>query len=231
MKKDSRRRSDSLTRQRIIEAAIELLDIAGTRGLTFPALAAHLNTGAGAIYYHVAHKADLLIAACDAAVEAVLAPTCGASPFLEIREVSLALFDEVDKRPWIATALAQAPGSMPSIRILERFGQQIRKMGIDPAVEWSVVATLLNYVLGVGGQNAANAEMARDLGLDRELFLRAIAKDWSNLNAAAFPFTRSMAAHLPAHDDRADFLTGLDLILAGISELATWQGPDGRSHL
>jgi hypothetical protein len=58
-----------------------------------------------------------------------------------------------------------------------------------------------------------------------------MAKDWSNLNAAAFPFTRSMAAHLPAHDDRADFLTGLDLILAGISELATWQGPDGRSHL
>jgi AcrR family transcriptional regulator len=228
MKKDSRRRTDSLTRQRILEAAIELLDTAGERGLTFQALAARLNTGAGAIYHHVANRADLLIAACDAAVEGVLAPAPEGSPVSDIRGVSLALFDAIDTRPWIAKALAQAPGLMPSVRIVERFGQQVRKIGIDPALEWSVVATLFNYVMGVGGQNAANAEMARDLGLNRENFLRDMAEDWSNLDPASFPFACNIAAQLPAHDDRADFLTGLDLILAGISELAA--GRAGGSH-
>jgi AcrR family transcriptional regulator len=231
MRKDSRRRPDSLTRQRIIDAAIELLDMAGDRGLTFQALAARLNTGAGAIYHHVANRADLLIAACDAVVETVLASTSEGSPVSEIRGVSLALFDAVDNRPWIATALARAPGSMPSVRIIERVGQQVREIGIDPALEWSVVAALLNYALGVGGQNAANAEMARGLGLDRERFLRSMAQDWSNLDAGSFQFTRSIAAQLPAHDDRVDFLTGLDLILSGISKFAAGQGLAGQSCL
>jgi hypothetical protein len=34
---------------------------------------------------------------------------------------------------------------------------------------------------------------------------------------ALYPFTRSVAAQLRAHDDREEFLAGIDLILAGIT--------------
>ena len=66
----TQRGEPSLTRERIIAASIALLDSSGESGLTFRALAAHLATGAGAIYFHIDDKGDLINAACDAIVAA-----------------------------------------------------------------------------------------------------------------------------------------------------------------
>lgn len=57
--------TEALTRERIVEAAIGILDAHGEGALTFRALAALLATGSGAIYWHVADKHDLLAAAAD----------------------------------------------------------------------------------------------------------------------------------------------------------------------
>jgi hypothetical protein len=43
-----------------------------------------------------------------------------------------------------------------------------------------------------------------------------MATAWTGLDADDFPFTRSIAGQLRDHDDRADFLAGIDLILDGI---------------
>ena len=78
---------------------------------------------------------------------------------------------------------------------------------------------LLNYLLGVSGQNAANAVIAREQGLERAHFLDTLAGAWSRLDAQAFPFARKVAGQLRAHDDRADFLAGIDLIVHGMQAL------------
>ena len=125
------RRDESLSRERIIEAAIDLLDREGERGLTFQALSAQLATGPGAIYGHIANKADLLTAACDAIVaRTVMAPEDGATPQAAIRTVALALFDAMDAHPWAGAALIQAGGKMPVVRILECVGRQISALGV-----------------------------------------------------------------------------------------------------
>jgi AcrR family transcriptional regulator len=59
------RRVGALSKARIVEAAIEILDNDGEDALTFRALAARLATGSGAIYWHIADKNDLLAAATD----------------------------------------------------------------------------------------------------------------------------------------------------------------------
>ena len=59
------RRTDALSKQRIVAAAIEILDAGGESALTFRALAARLATGSEAIYRHVASKNELLTAATD----------------------------------------------------------------------------------------------------------------------------------------------------------------------
>src|ERR1700683_98252 len=59
------RRTDALSKERIVQAAIEILDAGGESALTFRALAARLATGSGAIYWHGASKNDLLAAATD----------------------------------------------------------------------------------------------------------------------------------------------------------------------
>ena len=73
----AQRREESLSRERIIEVSIELLDSSGEEGLTFRALSERLATGPGAIYWHIASKSDLLTAACDAVVARTMAETIG----------------------------------------------------------------------------------------------------------------------------------------------------------
>ena len=218
------RRADSLTRNTIIDAAIALLDTAGEGGLTFRALAARLATGAGAIYWHVADKDDLFTAASDAivvrAMQAAMDATLhGDTPQAGIRAVALAMFEAMDAHPWLGSALSRAPGQLPSVRILERLGRQVDALGVPQDRQWLAACTLLNYLLGVSGQNAANAVIAREKGLERAHFLDTMAGAWSRLDAQAFPFARKVAGQLRTHDDREDFLAGIDLIVHGVQAL------------
>ena len=213
----TQRREESLSRDRIIEASIALLDSSGESGLTFRALAERLATGPGAIYWHIADKSDLLTAACDAIVARTLdARVAGATPKATIRALALAMFDVIDEHPWVGSALTQAAGQSPMVRILERLGRQVRAIGVPDARQWAAVSALLSYILGVAGRNAANGQFARTQGADRSDFLNAVSKAWSQLDPDEYPFVRSIAGKLRTHDDRVDFLTGIDLILKGV---------------
>ena len=211
------RRAASLTRDAIIDAAIALLDADGEAGLTFRALATRLATGAGAIYWHVADKDDLFTAASDAIVaRAMDAVPQGEAPQAGIRAVALAVFEAMDAHPWLGSALSRAPGQLPTVRILERLGRQVEALGVPHEKQWVAACALLNYLLGVSGQNAANAVNARGAGLERAHFLDSMAATWSRLDAQAFPFARKVAGQLRTHDDREDFLAGIDLIVQGM---------------
>jgi len=212
------RREESLSRDRIIEASIEILDSSGEDGLTFRALSERLATGPGALYWHIADKSDLLTAACDAVVaRAMAAPAVATTtPRETICALALGLFDAIDAHPWVGSALTRASGRLPIVRIIERLGQQVCALGVPRAHQWATVSALLHYIVGVAGQNAANAQVARTQGSDRSEFLDAMATTWSHLDPDDYPFARSVAAQLRAHDDRVDFLAGVDLILRGI---------------
>ncbi len=217
----SQQKVESLSRERIIGASIELLDRSGEGGLTFRTLAERLATGPGAIYWHIANKSELLTAACDAIIARTMGALSasmkrGAKPQAKIRLLALAIFDAIDEHPWVGSALARAPGQLPMIRVVESLGQEIRALGVPEDEHWVTASTLLNYILGVGGRNAANGQFARTQGLDRGDFLEAVSTVWSQLDPEEYPFARSLAAQLRAHDDRMDFLAGIDLILRGI---------------
>ena len=213
----TQRRDESLSRDRIIKASIALLDSSGESGLTFRALSERLATGPGAIYWHITNKSDLLAAACDAIVVRTLeAHLAGATPKAKIRALALVIFDVIDAHPWIGLVLTRPSGQFPLVRILERLGRQVRALGVPDDAQWTAVSALLSYILGVAGQNAANGQLGRKRGLDRSDFLNAMATAWSQLDTEAYPFVRSLAEKLRTHDDRADFLAGIDLILSGM---------------
>src|ERR1700735_2691957 len=219
--RSTRRREESLSRDRIIEASIALLDRSGEGGLTFRTLSERLATGPGAIYWHITNKSDLLTAACDTIIARTMTAslasvTTGATPQVTIRLVALAMFDAIDAHPWVGSALTRSPGQLPMLRIVERIGQQIRALGVPKKEHWVTASALLNYILGVAGRNAANGQFARTQGLDRSDFLEAVSTAWSQLDPEEYPFTRSLAGQLRSHDDRKDFLAGIDLILRGI---------------
>jgi AcrR family transcriptional regulator len=219
------RRGEPLSRERIVEAAVELLDAAGEGGLTFRALAERLATGPGAIYWHVANKGELLDAATDAVIAATLAVGPAAppdSPQEEIRAVALGLFDAIDEHPWLATQLtsqlSRSPWGSVKPRILESIGRQVRALGVPEGSWFTASSVLVHYILGTAGQNAANAAHARAFGPDanRGEFLETAARAWKELDPDEYPFTRAVADEMRDHDDRGQFLAGLALVLAGI---------------
>ena len=213
------RRPEPLSRERIIRAAVELLDDSGESGFTFRALAERLATGPGAIYWHVSGKGELLGAATEAVIaDAVPAGRAGAAPPEAVRDLGLGVFDAIDAHPWLGRQLSMNPLRSPMLRVFESLGRQVRALGVPPGAEFTAVSALVNYILGVAGQNAANArafEPGTDQA-DRAKFLGAVAAAWAELDPDEYPFTRSAADRLREHDDRAEFLAGLDLVLAGI---------------
>jgi len=212
------RRADALSKARIVEAAISILDADGEGALTFRALAARLATGSGAIYWHVADKNDLLAAATDDIVARVMTETVGdAEPREAIRAIALGLFDAIDDHPWVGAQLSRGPWGAAMLRIFEGVGGRLQAIGAPDRMVFNAASALVSYILGVAGQNAANARMAREMKLlDRSTFLAGIAARWAQLDPVEHPFVRQVAAQFADHDDREQFLAGIDLILAGI---------------
>ncbi|GAA0251238.1 TetR/AcrR family transcriptional regulator [Cryptosporangium japonicum] len=212
-----RRRDDALSRALIVATAIEMLDTAGERGLTVRGLAAKLRTGLGALYWHVRNKSDVLVAATDAVLaEALTADTADLAPDDAIRAVALGVFDAFDAHPWIGVQLSRLSSQPTTVQIFERIGRHLQALGVPDDTQFDAAAALLNYVLGVAGQNAALAASVEP-GTVRSDVLAGVSSAWSELDADDYAFTRRVAARLRDHDDREQFLAGVNWLLAGIT--------------
>lgn len=211
------RRTDALSKERIVEAAIAILDSDGESALTFRALAAHLATGAGAIYWHVADKNELLAAATsDIIARAMAGVTAGAEPRQAIRAIALGLFDAIDAHPWAGAQLSREPFEPAMLLISEGIGGRLLALGVPERARFDAWSVLVSYIVGAAGQNAANARRLPP-DTDRSAFLGGVAAHWARLDPEQYPFMRQLAAQLREHDDREQFLAGIDLILAGIA--------------
>ncbi|GAA1621358.1 TetR/AcrR family transcriptional regulator [Nonomuraea maheshkhaliensis] len=250
--RQAERRRQVLTRERIIETAVELLDAEGEDALTVRALTGRLATGSGAIYWHIGNMSELLEAATDAVVAAALdprpagagrardtdrAPETGrargavgaleaaGTPQDDIRAVALGLFDAVTAHPWLAGQLAiqftRNPWGPVTLRIFESIGRPVRALGV-PQTDWFTTASaLVHYLLGATTQTRRHAgdDTAPASEAERAAFLDTASSAWQELDPGDYPFIRAIAEQMREHDDREQFLAGIDLVLTGITTL------------
>lgn len=211
------RRSDALSRERIVEATIQILDTAGESGLTVRAVTAHLSTGRGAIYHHVANKDELLAAAADGVINQVVAGAArDDDPRRTIRALALGIFDAIDGHPWVGTQLSREPFQPAVLQIWKSLGVQLHNLGIAGTALSDAGSALVNYVLGAAAQHAVGARRVPD-DAARKDYLEALAAQWSQHDS--HPLVQKSAALLPEHDDREQFLAGVDIFLAGVGVL------------
>jgi AcrR family transcriptional regulator len=211
------RRTDALSKARIVEAAVEILDTDGESALTLRAVTARLATGSGAIYWHVASMNELLAAATDDVIASVMAGVVSsAEPREAIRAIALGVFDAIDTHPWVGAQLSREPWQPAMLQIFEIFGGQLQVLGVPGLAQFDCASALLNYVLGLAGQYAAAVRLLPP-DTDRTAFLTSLAARWTQLDPVQYPFLHQVATQLPGHDDREQFLAGIDLILAGIT--------------
>ncbi|MEU9090003.1 TetR/AcrR family transcriptional regulator [Streptomyces sp. NPDC048428] len=234
--RQSPRRRQALTLEQIVRTSVELLDAAGAGALTVRALTERLATGPGAIYWHIGTMDDLLDAATGTVVAAALAArpdeadTGGTggpagSPQDEIRGIALGLFDSVTEHPWLAGQLAtqltrKARGPV-TLRIFESIGRQVRALGVPRGDWFATTSTLAHYILGATTQSRLDTgdDDAPGSETDRAEFLDTTSRAWLDLDPEDYPFVRAIADQMRQHDDREQFLTGINLVLTGITTL------------
>jgi hypothetical protein len=142
-----------------------------------------------------------------------------AEPREALRTVALGLFDAIDEHPWVGAHLSREPWRPALMEVYECIGGLLDALGVPEPALFDAAGALVNYVLGVAGQNAANARILAEGQSDRAVFLAGVAAQWSQLDPAEYPFVHKAAAQLREHDDREQFLSGVDIFLAGIATL------------
>lgn len=220
MTKNAKRRQDPLSKHRIIDAAIFILDNKGEDALTFRALAEHLSTGAGALYYHIANKEQLLSAATNSVITTHLSGVKATQdPSSTIRDVSIALWNAAEAHVWIGSNILSESSRLSVANIYEAIGSQLAALNVPLEAQFNVCSSIGSYIIGNISQQSANARQAINLGLQgysRESYLKEFTQSWRELDPHNYTFVHQILEQFPTHDDKAQYLAGIDLLLAGI---------------
>ncbi|MFJ6837428.1 TetR/AcrR family transcriptional regulator [Streptomyces sp. NPDC091209] len=206
----------------VLTAAVALLDEAGEPALTLRALATRLGTGVGSIYWYVSGKDDLLDRAIDHVLGGVLTAVEGQTgsddPVDDLRVMAVTLFDAIVDRPWLgAHFMRRTDVQGNSLRLFEKLGQQTLRLDLTPPQRFHAVSAIVGVVVG----NAADMgqeppQEVLDGFVDRDEFLGRYTETWRALDAEEFPFVHDIVDEFDGHDDKEQFLAGLDLTLAGL---------------
>ena len=194
-----------LTRDRIVEAARSLIDEDGLDALSMRKLGARLGVEAMSLYNHVDNKDDVL----DGVLESLLAEVALPSPELpwrdRLRELAIS---------FRAVATAH-PAMIPLFTTRRVRGQRgwaplvcayeiLREEGLEPADAVDAFFTAASFVLGFA---------LTEVGALGELTGRPPADALVSRPPAALV---EMGTELFSSDTDRRFLSGLDLILAGL---------------
>src|SRR6266702_5997259 len=96
---------DTLTREQIVSAAIDLLDADGLEGLNMRALGQRLGSAATAVYWHVGSKDNLIALAADQVWSAIARPDPAAVGWRAAASaMATDLYVTLTRHPWLAQA-------------------------------------------------------------------------------------------------------------------------------
>ncbi len=215
------RRKSSLSKERVVAAAIDILDGDGESALTFRALASRLSTGSGAIYWHVADKDALLSAATEHVLaDGTLRVNDALRPDDALRAIAVGVFDAIEAHPWVGTQLAREPWQSAMVAIFEKGSAQFDALGVPPQALFHCVSALAQYLLGSAAQTAAGARH-KFRASDRSAVLTTIVDQWTQRDPAQYPYVHRLSDQVRTHDEREAFLAGLDLIIEGAKALTS----------
>jgi AcrR family transcriptional regulator len=228
---------DTLTADRIIRAAIELLDDEGLDGLNMRSLAQRLGSAATAVYWHIKNKDDLVRLASDAVWHEVEAPDLDATDWRTAAAAhAVGVHAMLTRHPWLVQAFgshllygpAQARHNDLSLAIYEKAG--FAAADADRAAG-AALAFVLGSTLGPAAQVSLNRRLSMN-GADAEQRM-ADAMTRATETAMQFPHLRkrldttAAAEYAGAPDNSFEF--GLRSLLDGFeARLAADRAEPGR---
>lgn len=139
-----------LSRERIVAAAIAMLDAQGIEGLTMRRLADHLGSGVMSLYWHVDDKEDVFDLALDAVLEYRGSPQ--AIEPQDWRESIIHILEDwrasMLRHPWSASLLPRRALGPNILGRLELLSSILSRAGVTDADLNAAIWSLWNHVMG-----------------------------------------------------------------------------------
>ena len=215
-----------LSRDRIIDAAIELADEHGPSALTMRRLGQLLDVEAMSLYHHVNGREDLLEGMVARLVEGVrvpsheeLGPTDGWQAFLqhvahEIRQLAV---DHPNLFPLVATRPPAAPWLRPplrSLRVVDAFLGGLLARGLSGEEAVGVYKVFTGFLLGhlllqVAEEGASTAPPQEPLDEGDA----SVPNQDQQLSLDDYPTLTELADGLRTHDPDGEFESALESLL------------------
>jgi len=201
-----------LSRERILRAALELVDSNGIESLKMRELAQALGFEAMALYRHVANKDEIV----DGILDLVLSETEPARASGDwadaIRKSAISVHEALDRHPWAAGLLISPAGLRPArLKLAESLLARLEDAGLSDEACYHAFHILDAYIIGfslwevghpiTGDERAAVAERLAQMSFDD---YRKLAKH------------RDQHLTDGPHHDVSAFEVGLDLLLDGL---------------
>lgn len=196
-------RRKKLSRDKIVDAAIALVDAEGLDALSMRRLGERLGVEAMSLYRHVGNKAALLDLVHDALLGRLHYSLAGEAWDEDLRRIARAfralLRDHAAALPMFATRTATGPAGLAHV---EAGLSVLARAGIPPAQAMSTFQVIFTYVVGHSLYTYAPPDAVANV-------------DYGALPPDRFPHLHQIA-QLPGTDADAEFERGLDLLVAGL---------------
>ena len=215
------RKRKTLTRERVLEAAVELADRDGLASLSMRNLGGELGVEAISLYNHLANKDDLLDGIVDMVTAEFEDPRSarGDDWRAVIRGCAITQHDVLLRHPW-AAALAESRAVTGPVRLryYDALLGVLREAGFSMLGAYRANLTIDSYVYGFTLQEVSWVDWPPE-SADREWELAEAFVE--RTDEAEFPNLVSIA-QLSATgkiDIRADFEIGLEAVLDGLKRI------------
>ena len=195
---------------RILAAALELVDEQGADALSMRSLAQRLGSGTATLYRHFANRSELVAMMVDRMLGEVDfdADATATMPWQQAcTSFAQQMFDVLGRHGNVASLLiGHVPMGPNALARREKILAILLANGFPPVVAAHAYATLSRYVLGFAIQLAGSAAAEHDARL---------AAAFHELDPARYPATLAVADDLPVPLEE-EFAYGLRLIVAGL---------------
>ena len=211
----TRMRPTPLSRQRLVDEALALLEDPSGGELSMRRLAQRLGVAPNALYTHVRDKADLVAALVDEVyADLDLVPHALGHWTEQLAAFSRALRQHLLTHPSVVPLALQQPGLGPhGLRLGEAIYNVLRPAGFSDEAVVGTVSALHTYVLGFVALEAPHAGTDHD-GDDE--FVRRLSAFFAALPPDRFPHHVELAPLLTRFSSDDQFEFGLRTFLAGL---------------
>jgi AcrR family transcriptional regulator len=208
--------------QRIIDAAIEILDDEGADALSMRGLAARLGSSTATLYRHVDSKDEILAHITDR-ILGETRPDGATYPTWQqaCRAGACAFYTTLTKHPNAIPLLAKlVPAGPNALDVRERGIAVLLAAGFPPGLAARGYTAVAHFVIGFASQQPVD-ETADP---ERAGRLRAY---YRSLDSRSFPATTAVAEVLPGATIDEEFQFGLNLIIDGLENALRTRAPLG----